>query len=163
MFWVAVLPPQASRVLDAFTAEDATASSEIIVRDRESTIVTARFFEGLIQRSAKPGGGGERGARLLFVQAHRRIGDYGKDIAAERLLTELGHQTQLLTSNYAYTGCSRLPVRPGGLLVIYSDSSLVSYSVAAIRSGSPVNSRSTRTGTVLENSLDILTVIRICP
>jgi phosphate transport system protein len=69
------------KALNAFTAEDAAASREIIARDRELDMVYRRVFDGLIEtmvtRPAAAGGA----ARLLFVAKHlERIGDYVKDI-----------------------------------------------------------------------------------
>lgn len=67
--------------LDAFTSEDATASREIIARDRELDKCYGRVFEGLIQRIVNNPATANGAARLLFVAKHiERIGDYVKDI-----------------------------------------------------------------------------------
>jgi phosphate transport system protein len=67
--------------LDAFTSEDATASREIIARDRELDKCYGSVFEGLIQKLVKDSAAANGAARLLFVAKHiERIGDYVKDI-----------------------------------------------------------------------------------
>lgn len=67
--------------LNAFTAEDAAASREIIIRDREIDKCYGRVFDGLIERMVREPGTANGAARLLFVAKHiERIGDYVKDI-----------------------------------------------------------------------------------
>lgn len=67
--------------LNAFTAEDATASRRIIERDREVDRSYGRVFDGLIETMAKDSNAANGAARLLFVAKHiERIGDYVKDI-----------------------------------------------------------------------------------
>jgi phosphate transport system protein len=67
--------------LDAFTAEDADASREIIRRDKQLDQCYGRVFDELIKTmAAKPALSGGA-ARLLFVAKNlERIGDYVKDI-----------------------------------------------------------------------------------
>lgn len=70
-----------SEALNAFTAEDAAASREIIARDRTLDVCYGRVFEGLIQTMARNSAAASGAARLLFVAKHiERIGDYVKDI-----------------------------------------------------------------------------------
>jgi len=67
--------------LDAFTAEDADASREIIRRDRMIDDHYHRVFDELIQLMIKRPETANGAARLLFVAKHlERIGDYVKDI-----------------------------------------------------------------------------------
>ncbi len=67
--------------LNAFTAEDANASREIIARDRALDICYGRVFDGLVESMAKNPSAASGNARLLFVAKHiERIGDYVKDI-----------------------------------------------------------------------------------
>lgn len=67
--------------LNAFTAEDAAASREIIARDLKLDKCYGRVFEGLIETMAKDPAAANGAARLLFVAKHlERIGDYVKDI-----------------------------------------------------------------------------------
>ncbi|MFT3743376.1 MAG: phosphate signaling complex protein PhoU [Pyrinomonadaceae bacterium] len=70
-----------SEALNAFTAEDAAASREIIARDLTLDKCYGRVFEGLIQTMARNSAAANGAARLLFVAKHiERIGDYVKDI-----------------------------------------------------------------------------------
>jgi phosphate transport system protein len=67
--------------LNAFTSEDASASREIIARDRTLDTVYGRVFDGLIETLVKDPSSAMGSARLLFVAKHiERIGDYVKDI-----------------------------------------------------------------------------------
>ncbi len=67
--------------LNAFTAEDAAASREIIGRDLDLDRCYGRVFEGLLVSMAKNPESSSGTARLLFVAKHiERIGDYVKDI-----------------------------------------------------------------------------------
>lgn len=69
------------KALNAFTAEDAEASREIIARDREIDMVYRRVFDGLIETMVTTPAAANGAARLLFVAKHiERIGDYVKDI-----------------------------------------------------------------------------------
>jgi phosphate transport system protein len=69
------------KALNAFTAEDAAASREIIARDRELDRVYSRVFDGLIETMVTRPEAAGGAARLLFVAKHiERIGDYVKDI-----------------------------------------------------------------------------------
>jgi phosphate transport system protein len=67
--------------LDAFTAEDAEASREIIRRDRMIDDHYHRVFDELIKLMVRKPESANGAARLLFVAKHlERIGDYVKDI-----------------------------------------------------------------------------------
>ncbi len=67
--------------LDAFTAEDAEASREIIKRDKEINKCYKRVFEELIGMMIDNPSITTTAAHLLFVAKHlERIGDYVKDI-----------------------------------------------------------------------------------
>lgn len=67
--------------LDAFTAEDAQASREIIRRDRMIDEHYHRVFDELIQLMVRKPETANSAARLLFVAKNlERIGDYVKDI-----------------------------------------------------------------------------------
>lgn len=67
--------------LNAFTAEDAAASREIISRDLDLDRSYGRVFDGLLASMAKNPESSSGAARLLFVAKHiERIGDYVKDI-----------------------------------------------------------------------------------
>ncbi len=67
--------------LNAFTAEDAAASREIIRRDATLDSVYGRVFDGLIAMLIRNPTAANGVARLLFVAKHiERIGDYVKDI-----------------------------------------------------------------------------------
>ena len=67
--------------LDAFTAEDAQASREIIRRDRMIDDHYHRVFDDLIKLLVNRPEAANGAARLLFVAKHlERIGDYVKDI-----------------------------------------------------------------------------------
>lgn len=67
--------------LNAFTSEDATASREIISRDRELDRCYGRVFDHLLASMAENPDSATGAARLLFVAKHiERIGDYVKDI-----------------------------------------------------------------------------------
>jgi len=67
--------------LDAFTAEDADASREIIRRDRKIDDHYHRVFAELIKLIVNKPEAANGAARLLFVAKHlERIGDYVKDI-----------------------------------------------------------------------------------
>lgn len=67
--------------LNAFTAEDATRSREIIARDRELDQWYGRVFDGLLRTMTTDPAASNGAARLLFVAKHiERIGDYVKDI-----------------------------------------------------------------------------------
>src|SRR5689334_24630234 len=67
--------------LDAFTAEDADASREIIRRDRMIDDHYHRVFRELLELIAHRPEAANGAARLLFVAKHiERIGDYVKDI-----------------------------------------------------------------------------------
>ena len=67
--------------LNAFTAEDAAASREIISRDLDLDKCYGRVFDGLLAGMAKNPESSSGAARLLFVAKHiERIGDYVKDI-----------------------------------------------------------------------------------
>jgi len=67
--------------LNAFTAEDAAASREIIARDLTLDTAYGRVFDGLIGRMIRDPASANGAARLLFVAKHiERIGDYVKDI-----------------------------------------------------------------------------------
>lgn len=67
--------------LNAFTAEDAAASRQIIARDLTLDRCYGRVFDGLIRTLAKDPTAANGAARLLFVAKHiERIGDYVKDI-----------------------------------------------------------------------------------
>ncbi len=70
-----------SEALNAFTAEDASASREIIARDLTLDEYYGRVFEGLIRTLTGNPAAANGAARLLFVAKHiERIGDYVKDI-----------------------------------------------------------------------------------
>jgi phosphate transport system protein len=67
--------------LDAFTAEDADASREIIRRDKLIDDCYHRVFDELIQTMINEPSAANGAARLLFVAKNlERIGDYVKDI-----------------------------------------------------------------------------------
>ena len=67
--------------LDAFTAEDADASREIIRRDRKIDDHYHRVFDELIKLMVRKPEAANGAARLLFVAKNlERIGDYVKDI-----------------------------------------------------------------------------------
>ena len=67
--------------LNAFTAEDAAASREIISRDLKLDKSYGRVFDSLLASMAKNPASSSGTARLLFVAKHiERIGDYVKDI-----------------------------------------------------------------------------------
>ena len=67
--------------LDAFTAEDAYASREIIRRDRKIDDCYHKVFGELVQLMLRRPETANGAARLLFVAKHlERIGDYVKDI-----------------------------------------------------------------------------------
>jgi phosphate transport system protein len=67
--------------LDAFTAEDAEASREIIRRDRRLDECFGRVFDELLGSMHRNPAKASGAARLLFVAKHlERIGDYVKDI-----------------------------------------------------------------------------------
>ena len=67
--------------LDAFTAEDAEASREIIRRDRVIDEHYHRVFRELVQLMVRKPETANGAARLLFVAKNlERIGDYVKDI-----------------------------------------------------------------------------------
>ncbi len=67
--------------LNAFTAEDAAASRQIIARDLTLDKCYGRVFDGLIETLVKNPAAANGAARLLFVAKHiERIGDYVKDI-----------------------------------------------------------------------------------
>lgn len=70
-----------SEALDAFTAEDAEASREIIRRDKRLDECYGRVFDGLMSSMRTEPVSTNTAARLLFVAKHfERIGDYVKDI-----------------------------------------------------------------------------------
>lgn len=70
-----------SEALNAFTAEDAMASREIIARDLTLDKCYGSVFDGLIQNMITNSAAANGAARLLFVAKHiERIGDYVKDI-----------------------------------------------------------------------------------
>jgi len=67
--------------LDAFTAEDADASREIIRRDRKIDDHYHRVFDELVNLMVRKPEAANGAARLLFVAKNlERIGDYVKDI-----------------------------------------------------------------------------------
>ncbi len=67
--------------LNAFTSEGATASREIIGRDRDLDRCYGRVFDELLSMMVKSPESAKRAARLLFVAKNlERIGDYVKDI-----------------------------------------------------------------------------------
>jgi phosphate transport system protein len=67
--------------LDAFTAEDAVASREVIARDKEIDECYHRVFGELLGLMAVNPAATTSAAHLLFVAKHlERIGDYVKDI-----------------------------------------------------------------------------------
>ena len=67
--------------LDAFTAEDAEKSREIIRRDKRIDDVYRNVFDELIRSMAGNPGAANGAAQLMFVAKHlERIGDYVKDI-----------------------------------------------------------------------------------
>lgn len=67
--------------LDAFTAEDAEKSREIIRRDKKIDEAYRRVFDQLIRSMAGNPSAAGGSAQLMFVAKHlERIGDYVKDI-----------------------------------------------------------------------------------
>lgn len=67
--------------LDAFTAEDAEKSREIIKRDKRVDEAYRRVFDELIREMAGNPAAANGAAQLLFVAKHlERIGDYVKNI-----------------------------------------------------------------------------------
>lgn len=67
--------------LDAFTAEDAAMSREIIKRDKEIDACYRRVFNELLELMIENPTASTGAAHLLFVAKHlERIGDYVKDI-----------------------------------------------------------------------------------
>lgn len=67
--------------LDAFTAEDAAMSREIIKRDKEIDACYRRVFNELLELMIENPSASTGAAHLLFVAKHlERIGDYVKDI-----------------------------------------------------------------------------------
>lgn len=67
--------------LDAFTAEDAEMSREVINRDTLIDESYRRTFESLISRMISDSSSANGAAHMLFVAKHlERIGDYVKDI-----------------------------------------------------------------------------------
>lgn len=67
--------------LNAFTAEDSSASRSIITRDQQLDKCYGRVFDDLLALMIKNPAAANGAARLLFVAKHiERIGDYVKDI-----------------------------------------------------------------------------------
>jgi phosphate transport system protein len=67
--------------LDAFTANDAAAAREVIMRDTEINALYNTAFRNLIELMASNPETATRDARLLFIAKHiERIGDYATDI-----------------------------------------------------------------------------------
>jgi phosphate transport system protein len=70
-----------SAALDAFTAEDAETSREVIRRDKQIDDCYRRVFDELIEIMIEKPAATTGAAHLLFVAKHlERIGDYVKDI-----------------------------------------------------------------------------------
>jgi phosphate transport system protein len=70
-----------SAALDAFTAEDAETSREVIRRDKQIDDCYRRVFDELIEIMIENPAATTGAAHLLFVAKHlERIGDYVKDI-----------------------------------------------------------------------------------
>ncbi|MGH9947622.1 MAG: phosphate signaling complex protein PhoU [Pyrinomonadaceae bacterium] len=70
-----------SAALDAFTAEDAETSREVIRRDKQIDDCYRRVFDELIEKMIDNPAATTSAAHLLFVAKHlERIGDYVKDI-----------------------------------------------------------------------------------
>jgi len=70
-----------SEALDAFTAEDADASREILRRDKRLDECYGRVLDNLMESMRTEPVSTNTAARLLFVANHfERIGDYVKDI-----------------------------------------------------------------------------------
>jgi phosphate transport system protein len=69
------------RALDAFTAEDAAISREVIKQDRQINEAYRRVFDELLKMMVDDSTITTSAAHLLFVGKHlERIGDYVKDI-----------------------------------------------------------------------------------